>query len=76
MLKIQNVGIGSYIRSPRGRHGVDSRQSNIEVWQVSRNDGNSFLCFPVTDAKTVPVTLDTTRYWYVPLDTMVDKVSI
>lgn len=76
MPKIQNVGLGNYIRSPRGRHGQNSRQMNTEVLQVSRNDGNNFLCFPVVDARTIPVTLDTTRYQYIPIDTVVDQVTI
>lgn len=74
MPKIQDVGIGNYIRSPRGRHGADSRQSNVEILQVARNDGNTFLCYPVTS--TAPLTLDTTRYQQIRIDTWVDQVSI
>jgi len=76
MPKIQNIGLGNYIRNPRGRHGADSKQMNIEVLKVSENHGNSFLCYPVTDPKTVPVTVDTTRYQMIPIDTNVEQVSI
>ena len=76
MPKIQNVGVGNFIRNPRGIRNPDSREMNVEVLQVSINQGNSFLCYPVTDAKTVPVTVDTTRYQQIPIDTQVDQVSV
>lgn len=76
MLKIQNVGVGKYIRSPRGIKGANSRDMNIEVWQVAVNEGNSFRCYPVTDPKSIPVTVDTTHYRFLPLDTMVEQVSL
>jgi hypothetical protein len=76
MPKIQNVGVGKFIRNPRGRRGADSRMMNVEVLQIAENGGNSFLCYPVTDAKTVPVTVDTTRFLQIPIDTVVDQVSI
>lgn len=76
MPKIQNVGIGNFIRNPRGRNAANSRAMNIEVLQVAQNNGNSFLCYPVTDAKSVPVTVDTTRYQQIPIDTVVDQVTI
>lgn len=76
MIKIQNVGVGNFIRNPRGRHGVDSLQSNVEVLQVATDEGNSFKCFPVIDSKAVPVTVDTTRYQFIPIDTFVKKVTI
>ncbi len=74
MPKIQDVGIGNYIRSPRGRRGQDSRQMNVEVLQVAQNNGNSFLCFPVVSKN--PLTLDTTRYQHINIDTVVDQVTI
>lgn len=73
MPKIQNVGVGGYIRDPRGTHGADSRQTNIQILFVAKNDGNSFLCYPVT--ATNPLTLDTTRYQQIPIDTNVQQVS-
>ena len=76
MPKIQNVGIGNYIRNPRGRRGSDSRQMNVEVMKIHSDEGNSFLCYPVTNTETDPVTLDTTRYQYIPIDTNVDQVTI
>jgi hypothetical protein len=76
MPKIQNVGVGGYIRNPRGRHGEDSRGMNVEVLQVAVNEGNSFRCYPVTDPKSVPVTVDTTRFQFIPIDTNVDQVSL
>lgn len=74
--KIQHVGLGNFIRSPRGRHGEGSKQTNVEVLQVSANNGNSFTCFPVTDASTVPVTVDTIRYQQIPIDTLVEQVTV
>ena len=76
MPKIQDVGVGSYIRNPRGRHGEGSRRMSIEVLQIASNQGNSFLCYPVTNARTVPVTVDTTRYQFIPIDTNVEQVTI
>lgn len=66
-MKIQNVGIGNYIRSPK--HGN-------QVMQVSIDNGNSFLCYPIKDSKASPVTLDTTSYTFVPIDTVVKKVTL
>ena len=76
MAKIQNVGVGNFIRGLRGRQAADSRNMNSEVWRISSNEGNSFLCHPVTDAKTVPVTVDTTRFQFVAIDTNVDQVTL
>lgn len=76
MPKIQDVGVGNYIRNPKGRHGADSRQTNVEVLKVSRSEGNGFLCYPVVDAAAVPPTLDTTRYQIIPIDTVVKQVTI
>jgi len=76
MPKISSVGLGNYIRNPRGRHGVDSRGMNIEVLKIAEDHGGSFLCYPVTNTETVPVTLDTTRYQFIPKDQVVDQVSI
>lgn len=76
MPKIQNVGVGNFIRNPRGRQGEDSRGTNVEVLQVAVNEGNSFRCYPVTDAKAVPVTVDTTRFQFIPIDTMVQQVTL
>lgn len=63
--RIQNVGVGAYIRNPK-RAG--------EILKIVTNDGNSYVCYPVTG--TSPVTLDTTRYQHIPLDTQVQVVGI
>lgn len=76
MPKIQNVGIGNYIRNPRGRYGDNSKGSNVEVLQVASNEGNSFLCYPVLDPKANPVTIDTGRFQYIPIDTFVQQVTL
>lgn len=76
MPKIQDLGVGNYIRSPRGRRGQDSRQMNVEVLLIASNEGNSFKCFPVTNPSSVPVGVDTTRYQFIPIDTVVDQVTI
>lgn len=73
MPKIQNVGIGNYIRNPEGRRLPGT--NIIELMQVSRNDGNSFLCYPVVGRVPGKTTLDTTRYLQVPLDTQVEVAS-
>lgn len=76
MVKIQNVGVGNFIRDPRGRHGDDSRSQNVEALIVVANEGNSFRCHPITDAKSVPVTYDLTRFQFIPIDTMVEQVTV
>ena len=76
MAKIQNIGIGKYIRSPKGRHGTDSRQSNVEALFISRNDGNSFVCYPVSGKRGTEAVLDYTRYYQIPIDTEVEQVTI
>lgn len=71
MAKIQTIGIGNYIRSPKGRLAG----GKIEVWQVAQNNGNSFLCYPVVSKQSNRVVLDTTRYYDIPIDTDVDPAS-
>lgn len=75
-VKIQNVGVGNYIRNPKGVRLQDSDGRSFETLQVASNEGNSFLCYPVTNASTVPVTTDKTRYQFIPIDTMVEQVTI
>lgn len=76
MAKIQTIGVGNYIRNPRGGHNSDSLGMNIQVLQIAENHGNSFLCFPVTDPKSVPVTVDKTKYRFIPIDANVEQVTI
>lgn len=71
MAKIQNIGVGNYIRSPKGRLAG----GKIEVWQVAINNGNSFTCYPVTGKNSTKVTVDTTRYYDLPIDTEVDSAT-
>lgn len=73
MPKIQNVAIGSYIRNPQGRRL--SGANVIEVMQVARNDGNTFLCYPVVGKASGKVSLDTTRYLQIAIDTQVELAS-
>ena len=40
------------------------------------NEGNSFKCCPVTNGSTNPITVDTTRFVFVPIDANVDQVTI
>lgn len=76
MAKIQTIGVGNYIRNPRGGSPIDALGMNIGVLQIFENHGNYFLCFPVVDAKAVPVTLDKTKYRFIPIDTNVEQVTI
>jgi len=76
MPKIQTLALGTYIRNPRGKKEPNSRGMSIEILQIAENHGNSFLCFPVTNASSNPVTVDTTRYLFIPLDTNVESVTI
>lgn len=62
MPKIQTLAIGSFIRNPR---------NSEEIMQVSANNGNSFTCFPVKSYVSGKVTLETTRYLQLPIDTVV-----
>ncbi len=75
MAKIQTIGVGNYIRNPR--KNIQSGGVRIpEVLRIAENNGNSFTCYPVKDSKTVPVTVDTTRYLQIPIDTDVQQVTI
>lgn len=76
MPKIQNVGVGGYIRGLKGLMGIDSRGLNAEVWKVMSNEGNSFKCSPVTNGSANPVVIDESRYYFIPIDTNVDQVTI
>lgn len=80
MPKIETVGVGKFIRNPRGRHSPDSRGTAIEVLQIASNNGNSFTCFPVTAVNAGPdgpeAVLDTTRYQDIPIGTNVEQASI
>ena len=62
MPKIQTLALDSFIRNPR-----DSK----EIMQIKVDNGNSFTCFPVSDYASGKVTLITTRYLQIPLDTVV-----
>ena len=62
MPKIQTLAIGSFIRNPSNAK---------EIMQISKDDGNSFLCFPVKSYESGKATLITTRYLQLPLDTVV-----
>ena len=73
MPRIQNVGVGNYIRNPKGVRG-DS--SGVEVLQVGSNEGGSFICYPVISSASGKIVLNTKRYYNIPIDTMVDQVSI
>lgn len=76
MPKIQNVGVGGFIRGLKGMKGVDSRGTNMEAWKVMTNEGNAFKCCPVLDGAANPVKVDETRHYMVPIDTRVDQVTI
>lgn len=76
MAKIQTIGVGKYIRSHRGTRAKNSRGMNIEVLWIGSNNGNSFTCFPVTDANARPVGVDRSVYFQIPIDTHVEEVSI
>ena len=75
MPKIQTLGVGKYIRSIRGMKAVDSKGMNIEIWQIVSNQGNSFLCMPVPDPSAWPLTVDTSRHFFVNVDTDVQEVN-
>lgn len=74
MAKIQDVGIGNYIRNPRGVKTKDGGGMGVEALRIDRSEGNSFLCFPVT-SKT-PLTLDRSRGLVIPRDSEVEQVTI
>lgn len=76
MPKIQNVGVGNYIRNLKGVKAKNSLGMNIEVLKVDSNEGNAFKCVVVSDPSANPVKLDTTRYYMIPIDTQVEQVTI
>lgn len=67
MPKIQNVGLGNYIRNPKNRK---------EVLRVDTNNGNSFTCYPVKAVHSTRVVVDTERYEQIPLDREVEQITI
>lgn len=79
-MKIENVGVGGFVRNPRGRDNPNSRGSNIEVLKVTTDNGNSFTCYPVSSVKVGATgreaVLDTTRYQQIPKGTNVQQVTI
>lgn len=74
MARIQNVGVGKYIRNPKGMRPNSS--SGIETLQIASNEGNNFLCYPVVSSESGRVVVDTTRYLHIPIDTDVQQVTI
>ena len=80
MPKIQDIGIGKYIRNPKGRKFENSKGSSVEILQIASSQGNSFTCFPVTSTKVgadgKEAILDKTRYLQIPVDTQVEQVTI
>lgn len=75
MAKIQTIGVGNYIRNPKGIRGVNSRQSNVEILKIYANNGNSFLCYPVKSVQSTRVILDTSQYYQIPIDTNVEQAT-
>ena len=76
MPKISDVGVGGFIKNPRGTRLRGSNRTAVEVLKVSRNDGNSFLCIPVLEVKGTVVVLDSERHYFIQSDQFVDQVSI
>lgn len=75
MARIQDVGIGNYIRNPRG--GRESAGVRIsDILKVMNNDGNTFRCYPVKSVNSGEATLETEVYYNIPLDAQVDQVTI
>ena len=75
MAKIQDIGVGKYIKNPRGGK-VSGNQKIPNVLLIHINDGNTFRCYAVKDAKAVPVTIDDSRAFVLPIDTDVEQVTI
>ena len=75
MAKIETLGVGKYIQSPKGRS--HSRGVAIsKVLKISSNEGNSFRCFPVKSVNSGNVVLDTTKYLHIPIGTDVREVTV
>lgn len=75
MPKIQNVGIGKFIRDLR-KTGHSKGQRISSVLQIATNEGNAFKCFPVKSVHSGRIVLDTTKYHFIPIDSEVEEVSI
>ena len=75
MAKIQNVGLGKFIRGPKGRR----TSGNVRVgkaYQIVNNDGNSFRCFEVLSSDSGRIVLDETKWINIRLDQEVQEVTI
>lgn len=73
--KIQNIGLGNYIKNPR-RTLISGGQRIPEVLLVHINDGNAFRCYAVKDSKANPVTIDDSKAYVIPIDTEVEQATI
>lgn len=67
MPKLSDVGLGGYIRSHR---------NSKEVLKVEVDDGNTFRCHPIKEIHGTRVVLDLERYFNLPKDQEVDRVTI
>lgn len=72
MNKIQNIGIGNYIRDPRGAMAANGAK---QILKISDNYGNGFLCYPVKSFDSGVPTLIYTSHQIIAIDTMVEQVS-
>ena len=70
--KIQNVGVGNYIRDPRGAYATNGAR---QILKIDANYGNSFLCYPVKSYESGMATINYSTHQFIPIDTEVEQVS-
>lgn len=72
MPKIQNVGVGNYIRDPKG---VKAANGARQILKIDASYGNSFLCYPVKSYASGLATLNYSTHQFIPIDTEVEQVT-
>ena len=76
MPKIEDVGLGNYIRNPRKTKSKSGDVLLGTVLRVEVNDGNAFRCHPIKSIDSTRVTIDTENFQFIPIGTNVEQVTI
>ena len=67
MAKLNDIGLGKYIRNPRRSKGV---------LKIETDTGNGFICYPVKEIHSTRVVLDLTKYQQLAKDFNAEEVTI
>ena len=76
MPKIEDVGVGKYIRNPRRGKNKSGDVPLASVLRIEANDGNAFRCHTIKRIDSTRVTIDSENYQFIPIGTNVEQVTI